>query len=185
MIPDYNTYFNTINAKTPSLKAKGVQASSFTPVQLSRDSGRTAIIFTAVASAQGLTTVETACTMTIASGTGATTSAATYNIPAGKTLRLTNIYFGVVGNATGALSTTLFNLRINTAGAVTTSSTPIIATARLLTTTANLNFVNLLVPMSEGLEITGSATMNIGLTLNCTYAAGVPTSDFMAIGYLY
>lgn len=168
---------------TPTAKGTAPATGTYSNVQRSIDSGRTSLILYANAAAVGATTVETAVTWTIASGTSATTTGVTYAVPTGKKLRITSVHFATVGNATGALATTIFNIRANASGAVVVGSTPVLLSKRLLNGTANLDYKSWDMQFPEGLEI--AAGINIGITTNCTYAAGAPTSDVMLVGYLY
>src|SRR4051812_26970549 len=87
------------------------------------NTGRTEVQFYATNAAAGATTVETAITLSKASGTAAVSTAASFVITSGKRFRITSITFAARGHATATAQITTFSLRINTAGAVVTTST--------------------------------------------------------------
>lgn len=143
------------------------------------------VTYSATAAAAGTTGTETAITLTKASGTGATSSAATFVIPTGKRFRITSITVGAVGNATGTAQSTVFNLRLNTAGAVTTSSTPIIASLRVATVATGGQQGSVSIYTPEGFEYLGDGTMQIGITAAATYTTNAPTWQVFITGYEY
>lgn len=164
---------------------KGSQTSRAVGTQDLKDAGRTAIIFSAVAAAAGLTTVETAISLTKSAGTAATSSANSFVITSGKTFRITAISVATRANAVATAQATTFNLRLNTAGAVTTSSTPILLSLRSATaaTASAWDRVQLAVP--DGFEIAGNGTIQIGITAAAAFVANAPTWDVTIIGYEY
>ena len=157
----------------------------FAAVQLDTNIGRTAVMYYAVAAAAGATGVETAISLTKSSGTSATAAAVSHVVPANKKLRITSISVATRGNATATVQTTTFNLRVNTAGAVTTTSTPIIMAARSATPATASAWDRLIIPISEGFEIAGNGTLQIGMTAAATFTTNAPTWDVTITGYEY
>lgn len=148
--------------------------------------GRTDVRFYAVAAAAGATTVETAISLTKSSGTSATSAAASWVVPSGKRFRITSIVFATRGNATATIQSTTFNLRVNTAGAVTTSSTPVILSARSATPATASAWDRLILDLpGDGLELVGDGTMQFGLTAAATFTTNAPTWDAVILGYEY
>ena len=169
----------------PSIGGAVVSNSNPIPVELV-NSARTDLRFYAVAAAAGATTVETAISLTKSSGTSATSSAASFVITNGKRFRMTHISFATRGNATATVQTTTFNLRINTGGAVTTSSTPIILSARSATPATASAWDRYVVTLpADGIELLGDGTMQFGVTAAATFTTNAPTWDVCIIGYEY
>jgi len=168
----------------PSL-TKGTQNTVGITTQDLKDAGRTALSFYAVAAAAGATGVETAITLTKSAGTAATTSAASFVITSGKTFHITNISVATRGNATATAQTTTFNLRVNTGGAVTTTSTPVIFSARSATPATASAWDRYILPIPDGLEIAGNGTVQFGITANSTFVTNAPTWDVNIIGFEY
>lgn len=154
-------------------------------VALNTTIGRTQINYYAASAAAGATGTETAITLTKASGTSATTTAVTFAIPVNKRYRISAISVGARGNAVATAQVTTFSIRINTAGAVTTATTPIILQAVVATPATSSAYDRVLFPLEDGFEITGSATLQFGVTANAVYVTNAPTWDVMLIGYLY
>jgi hypothetical protein len=150
-----------------------------------KDFGRTAIVLFAVGAASGATATETAITLTKSAGTAATTAAATFVVTSGKTFRITGITVGTRGHATATLQTTTFNLRLNTAGAVTTTSTPVLLSARAATPATTLAWDRVSIPIPDGLEIAGNGTVQFGITAASTFITNAPTWDVLITGYEY
>lgn len=148
------------------------------------DVGKTSLAIYANAVAVGATGVETAPTANISSGVAAVTTGVSYTIPAGKTLRINYISFNSRGNAVGAVASTLFSLRYNAAGAVVVGSTPILLQRTLAHPAVNSDFQQTELP-GLSMDIVGDGVASIGLTTNCTYAAGAPTSGFSIVGFLF
>lgn len=178
-----NTAFS-VNATPPTL-TKGTQGSTGYSVQDLKDSGRTALIFYATNVAAGLTTVETAISLTKASGTSATSSAASFVVTNGKRFRITNITVATRGNAVATTQSTIFNLRVNTAGAVTTSSTPIVLSVRSASPATASAYDRFTLEIPDGYEISGDGTLQFGLTAAATYVTTGPTWDATIVGYEY
>lgn len=178
-----NTAFS-VNATGPTI-TKGTQGSTGFTVQDIHDAGRTNLNFYAVAAAAGTTTTETAISLTKSAGTGATSSANSFVITSGKTFRITHLSVATRGNATATIQTTTFNLRLNTGGAVTTSSTPIIFSARSATPATSSAWDRYIIPIPEGFEILGDGTIQFGITAAATYTTNAPTWDVNIIGYEY
>jgi hypothetical protein len=149
------------------------------------NTGRTAISLYAAAAAAGATGVETALTLTKSSGTAATSTATSFVITSGKKFRITAISVATRGNATATAQTTTFNLRLNTAGAVTTTSTPILFSARSATPATASAWDRCIIPVPDGFEILGDGTLQIGITTNCTFVTNAPTLDVNLLGYEY
>jgi len=155
------------------------------PVQII-NTGRTELRFYAVAAAAGTTTTETAITLTKSSGTGATSTAVSFVVTSGKRFKITHISIATRGNATATIQSTTFNLRVNTAGAVTTSSTPIILSARSATPATASAWDRYTIPLpADGMEIPGDGTLQWGITAAATYTTNAPTWDVVIIGYEY
>lgn len=146
---------------------------------------RTEIRYYAIAAAAGTTGTETAITLTKSSGTSATSTAASFAVTNGKKFRITAITFATRGNAVATAQTTTFNLRINTGGAVTTSSTPIVLAMRSATPATADAWDRVLVPIPDGYEITGTSTLQFGVTAAATYTTNAPTWDVTIVGYEY
>lgn len=155
------------------------------PTQDLKDSGRTQVNYFAVAAASGATGVETAITLTKSSGTSATTTGASFVITAGKRYRITALSVATRGNATATVQTTTFNLRINTAGAVTTTSTPIVFSARSATPATASAWDRYNIPIPDGFEIVGDGTLQFGITAAATFTTNAPTWDVTILGYEY
>ena len=157
----------------------------FAAVQQDINIGRTSVVYWANAAAAGATTVETAISLTKSSGTSATSAAVSHVVPANKKLRIVAISVATRGNNTATAQTTTFNLRLNTAGAVTTTSTPIIFSARSATPATANAWDRFTIPLGEGYEISGNGTLQIGMTAAATFTTNAPTWDVQIIGYEY
>lgn len=155
------------------------------PTQDMHNSGRTHVNYYAVAAAAGATGAETAITLTKSSGTAATTTGASFVVTAGKRFRITHLSVATRGNATATIQTTTFNLRINTAGAVTTTSTPIVFSARSATPATASAWDRYIIPIPDGFEIAGDGTLQFGITANSTYTTNAPTWDVTIMGFEY
>jgi hypothetical protein len=179
-----NTGTFAVQAAAPSI-TKGTQGSNGYTTQNLKDAGRTSIILYATAVASGLTTVETAITLTKSAGTSATSSAVSFVITNGKTFRITNMTFASRGNAVAVAQSTVFSLRLNTAGAVITSTTPVLlAVVSATPATANaFDRVDLDIP--DGYEIVGNGTIQFGVTANSTFVTSAPTWDVTIVGFEY
>jgi hypothetical protein len=155
------------------------------PVQVI-NTARTELRFYAVAAAAGTSGTETAITLTKSSGNSATTSAASFVVTSGKRFKITQIIFATRGNATATIQSTTFNIRLNTGGAVTTTSTPVILSARSATpaTASAWDRLQLILP-PDGMEIVGDGTLQFGVTANATYTTNAPTWDVLIVGYEY
>lgn len=164
---------------------KGTQGANGISTQDLKDAGRTAINLYAMNVASGLTTVETAITLTKSAGTAATSSAVSFVITNGKIFRIQNITVSTRGNAVATAQSTIFNLRLNTAGAVTTSSTPILMALHSATPATASAYDRVSLPIPDGFEITGNGTIQIGITANSTFVTTAPTWDVNIIGYEY
>lgn len=178
-----NTAFS-VNATPPTL-TKGTQGATGYSVQNLKDAGRTSLIFYAVAAAAGVTTVETAITLTKASGTAATTTGTSFVVTNGKRFRITSISVATRANAVATAQTTTFNLRINTAGAVITTSTPLVFSARSATAATASAWDRFMLEIPDGYEILGDGTLQFGVTANATYAVNAPTWDITIVGFEY
>jgi hypothetical protein len=165
---------------------KGTQpAGRVLATQSLRDSGRTHVHLYATAAAAGTTGTETAITLTRASGTSATTTGTSFVVTSGKRFRITSVTFAARGHATATAQVTTFSLRINTAGAVTTTSTPVVLSARCATPATASAWDRLTVPLGDGWEIVGDGTLQIGVTANAVYTTNAPTWDVLITGYEY
>lgn len=178
-----NTAFS-VNATPPAL-TKGTQGSTGYSVQMLRDAGRSNINLYASGVASGTTGTETAITLTKSAGTAATSSAASFVVTNGKIFRITNIIFGTRGNATGTAEITTFVIRVNTGGAVTTSSTPVVLSARSGAAATALAYDRIAIPLTEGYEITGDGTLQFGVTANSVFTTNAPAWDVLITGYEY
>jgi len=155
------------------------------PVVLKQPSTRNNVILSAVGVAAGATTIETAITLSKASGSGATADAVSFVVPSGKKFKITEIIFATRGHLTATAQVTTFNLRLNAAGAVTVSSTPIVLKARCATPATSLAWDRVVIPIPEGYEIAGDGTLQIGVTANSVFTTNAPTLDVIIIGYEY
>lgn len=173
------------NGITVVIQPGGMPFSPFVTTLRRSDANRTSLILSNTAQATGTTGVEAMVTLLISAGPGAASSGTTYNIPAGKTLRITGISFAQVGNATATQASTTFRLRLNTAGAVIVSSTPILLQCRVVTPATTLAFSRFDVPVNDGYEIVGGANVNIGVTVNSVFVTNAPLVDVTIVGYLY
>jgi hypothetical protein len=165
--------------------AKSIQTTRFIGVQQAHHAGRTHINLYAVGAAAGATGVETAISLTKSSGTDAVSTAVSHAITSGKTFRITSITFATRGHATATAQVTTFRLRINTAGAVITTSTPIPISARCATPATANAWDRFVVPIGDGFEITGTGTLQIGVTANAVFTTNAPTWDVLITGYEY
>lgn len=181
---DNTTNSNAFNVQGPTL-TKGTQGSTGFSIQPLTDAGRASLMFYATAAASGTTTTETAISLTKSSGTSATSAANSFVITNGKKFRITHLSVATRGNSTATIQTTTFNLRLNTGGAVTTSSTPIIFSARSATPATASAWDRYTLPIPEGFEITGDGTMQFGVTAAATFTTNAPTWDVNIIGYEY
>lgn len=173
------------SADADQTTAKGTQASRGLGVQQLKDSGRTRLSYYAVAAAAGATTVETAITLTRSTGTSATSTGTSHTPTSGKIFRIEAIVFATRGHNTATAQATTFNLRVNTAGAVTTSSTPIILAVRCATPATANSYDRYIVPIPDGIEITGDGTLQWGVTAAATYTTNAPTWDVTIFGFEY
>lgn len=155
------------------------------PTQDMKDSGRTHVNYYAVAAAAGATTVETAITLTKSSGTSATTTGTSFVITSGKRFRITHLSVATRGNATATIQSTTFNLRLNTGGAVTTTSTPVLFSARSATPATASAWDRYIISIPDGFEIAGDGTAQFGITAAATYTTNAPTWDVNIIGFEY
>jgi len=146
---------------------------------------KTQITFCANGHASGATGVETIITLRKSSGTGATTTGTTFVIPISKTFIITGILFGVKGHNTATNSQTTFNVRINTGGNVIASTTPILLSARVCTTAVANTYDRVIVPITEGYELFGTGTLQIGVSAASTFTTNAPTWDVLITGYEY
>ena len=154
-------------------------------VQQDVNVNRTNVMYYAVAAAAGATGVETAISLTKSSGTSATSAAVSHVVPANRKLRIISITVATRGHATATIQSTTFNLRLNTAGAVTTTSTPVIFSARSATPATANAWDRLSIPLGEGFEIAGNGTLQIGITAAATFVTNAPTWDVIITGYEY
>lgn len=166
-------------------QTKGSQAGSFLPIQPARDTGRTHIQLWASAAAAGATGVETAITLTRSPSPGsATTTGTSWTVTSGKTFRITSIVFGSRGNTTATAQVSNFSIRVNTGGAVTTTS-PALITAGTATPSTALAWDRYVVPLPDGLEITGTGTLQFGVTAAATFTTNAPTWYCTITGFEY
>lgn len=150
------------------------------------DTDRTDLRFYAVAAAAGATTTETAITLTKSAGTAVTSTGASFVVTSGKRFKITHLSVATRGNATATIQSTTFNLRLNSAGAVTTTSTPVILSARSATpATASAWDRYVLTLPADGIEILGDGTLQFGLTAAATFTTNAPTWDVLLVGYEY
>lgn len=163
----------------------GTQTTRAMATQNQVDAGRTHINFYAIAAAAGTTTTETAITLTKSSGTSATATGVSFAITNGKRYRITSFSVATRGNATATIQTTTFNFRINTGGGVVTSSTPIVLSARSATGAVASAWDRFYIPIPDGFEILGTATLQIGITAAATYTTNAPTWDVLITGFEY
>lgn len=170
---------------TPPTLTKGTQGSTGFSTQDLKDAGRTQVNYYATNVAAGLTTVETAITLTKSSGTAATSTGTSFVITSGKKYRITNIIFATRGNAVATIQSTIFNFRINTGGAVTTSSTPILMSVRSASPATASAYDRYILEIPDGFEITGDGTLQFGVTAVATYVTTGPTWDVSIMGYEY
>lgn len=164
---------------------KGTQGATGFSVQDLKDAGRSTICFYATTAAAGATTTETAISLTKSADTSATSAANSWVVTSGKRFRITMISFATRGNNTATAQTTTFNFRINTGGAVTTSSTPVILSARSATPATANSWDRVVMPLPDGLELVGDGTMQFGVTAAATYVTNAPTWDVTIVGYEY
>lgn len=174
-----------IDPRTAPTLTKGTQGATGYMVQELKDSGRTNIIMYAQGVASGATGVETAITLTKSAGTGATSAAASFVVTSGKIFRITSLTFAARGHATATIQSTTFSLRMNTAGAVVTTSTPILLQARCATPATASAWDRFVVPISDGYEITGNGTLQVGVTAAATFVTNAPTWDVIITGFEY
>lgn len=165
--------------------AKGNQTSRAVGTQDLKDSGRTHINLYATAVASGTTTTETAISLNKSSGTAAVANAASFVVTSGKRFRITHFSVATRGHVTATIQTTTFNLRINAAGGVTTSSTPIVLSARSATPATASAWDRYAIPIPDGFEILGDGTLQIGITAAATFVTNAPTWDVTITGYEY
>lgn len=162
-----------------------VSATNPLPTRPPKDTGRTHVTYYATAAAAGSTTTETAITLTKSSGTSATSTGVSHTPASGKRFRITGVVFAARGHSTATIQTTTFNLRVNTGGAVITSTTPIILAARVATPATASAWDRFIVPIPDGLEITGDGTLQFGVTAAATYTTNAPTWDVIITGFEY
>lgn len=136
--------------------------------------------------ASGATGVETIITLRKSSGTDATSTGTTFVVTSGKTFVITGIIFGVKGHNTATNSQTTFNVRINTNGNVVAATTPILLSARVCTTAVANTYDKIDIPLpSEGYEIYGTGTLQIGVSAASAFTTNAPTWDVLITGYEY
>jgi hypothetical protein len=164
---------------------KGTQSTTGLSVQNLKDSGRVNLVFYATAVAAGASGVETAITLNKAADTGATSAAVSFVITNGKRFRISSILVATRGDATATAQQTIFNFRINTGGAVTTSSIPIVFSARSATPATANAWDRFWLPIPDGLEFLGNGTVQFGMTAAATYAINAPTWDVLITGFEY
>lgn len=139
---------------------------------------------TAVATAAGSTTTETAIQLALSLGTTISAAAASITPTSGKIWRIASITFATRGHSTGTAQSTTFNLRVNTAGATATNS-PVLFSARCATPATALAWDRFAVPLADCYEITGDGTLTIGVTAAATYTTNAPTWDVLITGFEY
>ncbi len=178
----YQRVKNTFGADGTSTD---VDANNPMPVML-RDDDRTFIHLWASGAASGTTTTETAITLTRSGSAGGTTTTGTsFVVTSGKRFRITSITFSSRGNATATAQITNFSIRVNTAGAVTTSSN-VWVSGRTATPATALAWDRLSLALdSEGMEVLGNGTIQIGVTANAVFTTNAPTWDVLLTGYEY
>jgi len=182
--------YNPVNANGQATMANSspvvIASNQSTLNTWTANTGATYLRFYAVAAAAGTTTTEKAITLTESSGTSATSTGASFVVTSGKKFRITSIVLATRGHATATIQSTTFNLRINTAGAVTTSSTPVLLSARCATPATASAWDRLVVPLPDsGLEIPGDGTLQFGITAAATFTTNAPTWDVVILGYEY
>ncbi len=187
-----NSSLSSIDTKTPSLgqntminSTPVVIASDHTPIVISdiRDTSKVSIQLYTTNVIAPATNVETLITLTKSSGINATTTGTSFTISNGKRFRITSLNLAIRGSATATVTSNIFSLRVNPLGAVTTTTTPIIFRVRLATpTTANI-VDRMSIPFPEGLDIVGTSTLQIGLSIISTYVNNAPTYDVLISGY--
>jgi hypothetical protein len=174
-----------VTSIAPPTLTKGTQDATGFSVQELKDAGRVHVNYYATAAAAGSTTTETAITLTKSSGTSATSTGTSFVVTSGKRYRIESITVATRGHSTATIQTTTFKLRVNTAGAVTTSSTPVVFSARSATPATASAWDRFQLPIPDGFEIAGDGTLQIGITAAATYTTNAPTWDVAIIGYEY
>jgi hypothetical protein len=164
---------------------KGTQAANALGTQDLKDSGRTAITFSATGVASGTSGTETAITLTKSAGTAATTTGVSFVVTSGKTFRITSINVASRGNATATAQKTIFNLRLNTAGAVVVTTTPILMSLVSATPATASAYDRFQSTFPDGYEIAGNGTIQIGLTVNSIFVTNGPSWDVLITGFEY
>ena len=169
----------------PAAQAKAVQSSLATPIQATKDTGRTSIILYATLATAGATTVETIISLSKSSGVSATSVATSSAITNGKRFRIENITVGARGHNTATAQQTIFNLRVNPSGAVTTTTTPIIMAARVATPATANAWDRAVFNLPDGYEILGTSLLQIGISAMAIFTTNAPTWDVTLFGYEY
>jgi hypothetical protein len=164
---------------------KGTQAANALGTQDLKDSGRTAITFSATGVVAGTSGTETAITLTKSAGTAATTTGVSFVVTSGKTFRITSINVASRGNVTATAQKTTFNLRLNTGGAVVVTSTPVLMSLVSATPATALVYDRFQTTIPDGFEIAGNGTTQIGLTANTIFVTNGPTWDVLIVGFEY
>lgn len=184
-IPAGNNNIGDVDIASFPAITKGTQGTTGVSTQNLKDSGRTHINLFATGAAAGATGVETAITLTKSSGTSATSPGTSFAITNGKKFRITSITFATRGHATATAQETTFKLRINTGGAVSTTSTPIVLQARSATPATASAWDRISIPIPDGFEIDGTATLQIGVTAAAVFTTNAPTWDVLITGFEY
>lgn len=174
-----------VNILPPTL-TKGTQGSTGLSTQPLEDGGRTTIsLYTDGSQAPVSSGTEALITLTLSSGTAATSAGTSFIIPNGKTFRILQIIFESRGNTTATAQTTQWSLRMNTAGAINTSSTPVLLRTRT-TNGAVANGVDRQVfTFPKGFDIVGDGTLQFGVSAQSTYTTNAPTWYVNIIGFYF
>ncbi len=157
---------------------KGVQASTFLPVQEPKDTGRVAKVYEATATA-GVTT-EAMMTLTPLSNFTAGATGTSFTVTAGKTFRIQQFVVTVRATAATAVSG-IVRLRISASGAVTTATAPSITLGAPPTSATTNSGNSSAASIPDGLELSGTMQFGISQLFTATSAS----VDVMIIGYEY
>lgn len=173
-----------LNSVDATLKASCNDSTSADLKDVALINARTPVSYYAIAAAAGATTVETAISLTRALSTGATSTADSFAVTSGKKFRITSFSVATRGHNTATAQSTTFNLRLSS-GATTTTSTPVVISARSATPATANAWDRVIFPIPDGYEITGDGTLQFGVTAAATYVTTGPTWDVNIIGYEY
>lgn len=163
---------------------KATQGTTGVSVQPLRDAGRVSLAYNNSGQNALATGAEYLLMLSRSADGGTVTNANTFVVTAGKRFRITNWMVMATGHATATTAQVTFRMRYNAAGAVTTTSN-VLWEIRLIIPNTSLWTEQVNMPLPDGWEIAGGATVNWGLSYSATYVTNAPMLQTMIMGFEY